>query len=205
MHFEFEAKEIQLNVKDQYTVERIADRMAIQDVMYKWCRAIDRLDYEGIRSVFHPDATDNHGPYVGGVDGLIEWVRERHKSIPFSSHQVSNILIEFATPDLALVETCIRTLQRYPADAKASLAQLSGGQTGKPGVGIDLLASSRYIDRFERRNGEWRIARRTLVPDWKQLIEVPENAPKPQPGWLVGRRDQQDFIYLERAELGIGS
>jgi hypothetical protein len=196
-------KEIPLKVKDQYTVERIADRMAIQDVMYKWCRAIDRLDYEGMRAAFHPDATDNHGPYVGGVDGLVEWVRERHKPIPFSSHQVSNILIEFATPNLALVETYIRTLQRYPADAKASLAQLSGGQTGKPGVGIDLLGSSRYVDRFERRNGEWRIARRTLIQDWKQLIEVTENAPKPQPGWLVGRRDRQDFIYLERAELGI--
>jgi hypothetical protein len=196
-------KEIQLNVKDQYTVERIADRMAIQDVMYKWCRAIDRLDYEGMRAAFHPDGTDSHGAYNGGVDGLVEWVRERHKPIPFSSHQVSNILIEFATPDLALVETYIRTLQRYPADAKASLAQLSGGQAGKPGVGIDLLTSSRYVDRFERRNGEWRIARRTLIQDWKQFIDVPENTPKPQPGWLVGRRDKQDFIYLERAELGI--
>jgi hypothetical protein len=196
-------KEIALNVKDQYTTERIADRMAIQDVMYKWCRAIDRLDYEGIRAIFHPDATDNHGPYVGGVDGLVEWVRERHKSIPFSSHQVSNILIEFASPDLALVETCVRALQRYPAEAKASLAQLSGGQTGRADVGVDMLASSRYVDRFERRKGEWRIARRTLVADWKQLIEVTQDAPKPRPGWIVGRRDTQDFVYLERAELGI--
>jgi hypothetical protein len=192
-----------MNVKDQYTVERIADRMAIQDVMYKWCRSIDRLDYEGMRAAFHPDAIDNHAAYVGGVEGLVEWIRERHKPIPFSSHQVSNILIEFASPDLALVETYIRTLQRYPADAKASLAQLSGGQAGKPGVGIDLLTASRYVDRFERRNGEWRIAGRTLVLDWKQFIEVPENAPKPQPGWLVGRRDKQDFVYLARAELGI--
>jgi hypothetical protein len=192
-----------LNVKDQYTVERIADRMAIQDVMYKWCRAIDRLDYEGMRAAFHPDGTDSHGAYNGGVDGLVEWVRERHKPIPFSSHQVSNILIEFAAPHLALVETYIRTLQRYPADAKASLAQLSGGQAGKPGVGVDLLTASRYVDRFERRNSEWRIARRTLIQDWKQFIEVPENAPTPQAGWLVGRRDKQDFIYLARAELGI--
>ena len=192
-----------MKAKDQYTAERIADRMAIQDVMYKWCRAIDRLDADGMRAAFHPDATDSHGAYDGGVDGLVEWVCERHKPIPFSSHQVSNILIEFATPDLALVETYIRTLQRYPAEAKASLAQLSGGQAGKPGTGIDLLTSSRYVDRFERREGEWRIARRTLIQDWKQFIEVPENAPKPRPDWLVGRRDKQDFIYLGRAALGI--
>ena len=193
-----------MSVIDQYSVERIADRMAIQDVMYKWCRAIDRLDFDGMRAVFHPDAIDSHGPYVGGVEGLIEWVRERHKPIPFSSHQISNILIEFATPDLALVETYARTLQRYPADAKASLAQLSGGQAGKPGMGMDLLTASRYVDRFERRNREWRIARRSLIQDWKHLLEVPEDAPQPKPEWIVGRRDRQDFIYHERAELGIG-
>lgn len=189
---------------DQYSPERIADRMAIQDVMYKWCRAIDRLDYDGMRAVFHPDAIDNHGAYNGGVEGLVEWIRERHKPIPFSSHQISNILIEFASPELALVETYARTLQRYPAEAKANLAQLSGGEAGRPGVGMDLLTSSRYVDRFERRHGEWRIARRTLIQDWKQLLEVSEHAPKPKPGWLVGRRDQQDCVYVERAELGIG-
>src|ERR1017187_6199738 len=84
-------KETELNVKNQYTGERIADRMAIQDALYKWCRAIDRLDYEGMRAAFHPDGTDSHGAYNGGGDGLVEWVRERHKPIPFSSHQVSNI------------------------------------------------------------------------------------------------------------------
>ena len=192
-----------MNAKDQYTIERIADRMAIQDVIYKWCRAIDRLDDDGMRAAFHADAIDNHAAYVGGVEGLVQWVRERHKPIPFSSHQVSNILIEFANPDLALVETYIRTLQRYPADAKASLAQLSGGQAGKPGVGTDLLTASRYVDRFERRNGEWRIAQRTLIQDWKQFIDVPDNLPLPKPGWIVGRRDKEDYIYRARAELGI--
>ena len=192
-----------MTVKDQYSPERIADRMAIQDVMYKWCRAIDRLDADGMRAAFHPEAIDNHGAYNGNIEGLVKWICERHKPIPFSSHQVSNLLIEFATPDLALVETYIRTLQRYPAEAKASLAQLAGGQAGKPGVGVDLLTASRYVDRFERRNGEWRIALRTLIQDWKQFIDVPENAPKPKADWLVGRRDKQDYIYLARAELGI--
>lgn len=194
-----------MNVKDQYTVERIADRMAIQDVMFRWCRAIDRLDYEGMRAIYHPGAIDTHGVFAGNVDGLVEWVRERHKAIPFSSHQVSNMLIEFATPDLAVVETYVLVFQRYPADAKASLAQLSGGEAGRPGVGIDLVSCSRYVDRFERRDGEWRVARRTVIQDWKQLIEAPENSPKPKAGWIVGRRDKQDFVYLERAELGIDS
>ena len=191
--------------EDQYSPIRIADRMAIQDAMYRWCRAIDRLDFDGIRDAFHPDGTDNHGIFSGGVDGLVEWIRERHKNIPFSMHSVSNILIEFAGPDLALVETYIRTVQRYPADATASLSQLSGGQLGKTEFGVDLMTCSRYIDRFERRNGEWRILRRTLVQDWKQMVDVAPNAPKALPGWTVGRRDSEDTIFKERRELGLAS
>jgi SnoaL-like domain len=190
---------------EQYSPARIADRMAIQDAMYRWCRAVDRLDFDGIRDAFHPDGRDNHGIFSGGVDGLVEWIRERHKNIPFSMHSVSNILIEFAGPDLALVETYIRTVQRYPADATASLSQLSGGQLGKTEFGVDLMTCSRYIDRFERRNGEWRILRRTLVQDWKQMVDVAPNAPKALPGWTVGRRDSEDAIFKERRELGLAS
>ncbi|GAA4332997.1 nuclear transport factor 2 family protein [Pigmentiphaga soli] len=192
-----------MNDPDPYSPARIADRMAIQDTMYRWCRAVDRLDFDGIRSVFHPDAIDRHGPFEGSVDGLVEWIRERHRAIPFSMHQISNILIEFAGPDLALVETYVRTVQRYPAEAKAALAQLSGGAQGRDGLGADLFTCSRYVDRFERRDGEWRIARRTLVQDWKQIVDVPADAPRPREGWLVGRRDRQDPLYLERAELGL--
>ncbi len=190
---------------EQYSPERIADRMAIQDVMYRWCRAVDRLDFALMRDVFHPDAVDNHNVYAGGVDGLIEWIRERHRTIPFSVHQVSNMLIEFATPDLALAETYIWNVQRYPAEAKASLAQLSGGREGRPGVGIDMTGCSRYVDRFERRNGEWRIARRTVVFGIRMMHEIPEDAPRMLPNWIVSSRDQEDCIFQERRALGLGS
>ena len=192
-----------MNAKDAYSIERIADRMQIQDVMYRWCRAIDRLDFEEIRAVFHPDATDTHGPYDGGVEGLIDWIRARHQAIPFSMHAISNMLIEFASPDQAFVETYVRTIQQYPPEAKAALAQLAGGREGQAGVGVDLFTGSRYADRFERRNGEWRIARRTLIQDWKQLVEVSPNAPKILDHWVSGKRNRQDFVYQERAAMGI--
>ncbi len=192
-----------MNSNDSYSATRIADRLAIQDVVYRWCRAIDRLDFEGIRSVFHPDAIDRHGPFNGTVEELIAWIRERHRAIPFSMHQVGNMLIEFAGPDLALAETYVRTTQRYPAGSLDSLTQLTGGQQGNFEHGADLFICSRYIDRFQRRNSEWRIQQRTLAQDWKQVVAVAPGAPQPQPGWTVGRRDSKDPIFLERAELGL--
>ena len=190
-------------MQDDFSPARIADRLQIQHVMAQWCRAVDRLDYDGMHAVFHPDAIDTHGAYNGGIDGLVAWIRDRHSNIPFSMHAVSNMLIEFAGPDLALVETYVRTTQRYPADARDKLDQLAGGRAGEGEGGMDLMTCSRYVDRFERRDGHWRIAARTLVADWKQFVPVPAHLPEPPAGWATGRRDAQDFIYRERRALGI--
>lgn len=189
--------------RDDYSPGRIADRMQIQDCIYRWCRAVDRLDYEGMRASFHPDAVDRHGAFDGDINGLVEWIRARHAAIPFSMHAVSNMLIEFAGPDRALVETYVRTTQRYPAEARAALDQLAGGRAGSGDGAMDLLTCSRYVDRFERRDGEWKIALRTLVADWKQFVEVPQGQPKPPASQEVGRRNDDDFIYRERRALGI--
>lgn len=186
-----------------YTIERLADRAQIQDTMYRWCRAIDRLDYDGIRAVFHPDAIDIHGIYNGGIDGLIEWIRERHQTIPFSMHNLTNILIEFTGPDSALVETYCLAVQRYPADGKASLAAPAGERAGKKAAALDLMGCARYVDRFERRAGEWRIAHRTVVFDSWLLHEVAPDAPKMGADWTVGRRDKRDHVFIARSAAGL--
>ena len=189
--------------QDPYSPQRLADRAAIQDAMYRWSRAVDRLDFELMRGVFHPDATDNHGAFQGGVEEMVAWIRERHRAIPFSAHRLGNMLIEFAAPDVALVETYVETIQRYPAEDKAGLAQLAGGAQGTPGVGAVLNSYARYLDRFERRDGQWKIARRIVVQDWKRIADLPGEEWKPAPGWPAGRRDQEDAVYVARRELGL--
>lgn len=188
---------------EQYSAARVADRLMIQDLVYRWCRAVDRLDAQGMLDVFWPGAIDSHGPYIGPVEGLVEWILVRHKPIGMSSHFIGNLLIEFVHEDLALVESYVRTIQQYPAHAKQQLAQLTGGAAGAPDAAMDMFTSSRYIDRVERRHGEWRIARRDLAQDWKQLVEVQHRALQPHEGWIIGRRDGQDAIQAFRRELGL--
>lgn len=190
-------------MQDPFSPQRIADRMAIQDVMARWCRSVDRLDFDLMRSLFHPDATDDHGAFKGDVEGLVAWIRDRHRTISFSAHRLGNMLIEFAGPDLALAETYAEVVQRYPADGKAALGQLSGGHIGAEGTAAVLNSYVRYVDRFERRGGEWRIARRTVVQDWKRISDLPPEEWQPTPGWPAGRRDHDDPLYLARTELGL--
>ncbi|RYX90401.1 MAG: nuclear transport factor 2 family protein [Comamonadaceae bacterium] len=187
---------------DDYTPARLADRAMIQDVIYRWCRAADRLDYQGMLDVFHPGAHDSHGPYIGPVEGLVDWIKSVQPAA-MSSHLVGNILIEFSGPDEALVETYVRTIQQYPPGAKAKLAQLTGGAAGGTDTTVDMFTSSRYLDVLARRGGEWRIARRTLIQDWKQIQEVGVNALQPKAGWVIGRRDGHDEVEQIGKQMGL--
>ncbi|MDO8276652.1 MAG: nuclear transport factor 2 family protein [Burkholderiaceae bacterium] len=190
--------------KDDYTPERMADRAQMQDVMLRWCRAVDRRDADSVRDLFHPDATDDHGVFQGGVDALIAWLKERHKTIPSSNHTVGNMLIEFTGKDSAIMESYCICIQRYPADAQASLTQLSGGVTAAAAQSVDLFVIARYLDMFERRaDGEWRIARRTVLFDSTMMYDVSANAPKLDPKWALGRRDQDDHVFKERRAAGL--
>lgn len=184
-----------------YAPSRVADRLEIQDLVYRWCRAADRLDFDAMPALFHPDAYDDHGPYRGDIPGLMEWMRVRHRVITFSMHQMTNVFVEFADDENALVESYMAMVQRYAAGAGDALAQLTDVKFA-PGSAVDLHSRSRYIDRVQRRDGVWRVLRRTLVQDWKQLVEVP-NVPANKPGARTGRRDREDFIFAERREMGI--
>lgn len=188
---------------DTFSAEFVAARLRIQDLVFRWCRAVDRLDFDGMREVFHPDATDNHNHYSGDIPGLLEWIRGRHLGIAHSMHMVGNMVIEFASPQLALCESYVWCIQRYPAGATEALVALTGGAHGGDGQGMDLMACSRYVDRMELRDGEWRIARRTVVTDWKAIQPFGDDAPVPRPHWNLGRHDMKDPLYAERRAVGL--
>ena len=190
---------------DTFTPERVADRLAIQDLIHRWCRAVDRLDFEAMQDIFHPEAIDDHNRYSGDIPGLLKWIKERHSTITFSMHMVGNMVIEFASPELALSETYVWYIQRYPPEAKESLIALTNGAPGNDGTGMDLMGCARYVDRVEKRDGHWRIAKRTAVADWKGVQPFDSGGPAPLPHWNIGRRDKGDPLYRERAAVGLPS
>jgi SnoaL-like domain len=52
---------------DPARVARMLDHHEIREVLLRYCRGIDRRDYDLVRSCYHPDATDDHGDFRGGV------------------------------------------------------------------------------------------------------------------------------------------
>lgn len=178
-----------------FSPERLADRAYITEVLHRWARGVDRLDADLMRAAFHPDAIDDHGHYRGDVEGLIAWILDRHATIPFVWHVINNIVIEFAAADVAIVESLCLTVQHYPSANEATVKLFNAGKVGSP---MDMMGFGRYADRFERRDGHWKIAQRTVVYDSQIVTESP-GVPV-MPGVEQGHRNRNDFIYRLRRQ-----
>jgi hypothetical protein len=170
-------------------LEQVADRFAIQDAIARYARGLDRRDWDILRCAFHPDALIDQADFKGGVDGLIAFLAPRHNSVEQSSHLLTNCLIEFHAADGALAETCYLAFLRAPGP--------EGGQ-------IETRALGRYVDCFERRSGDWRIAQRTVVFEHIGVGPAPPSAPI-SPAWAMSRRDADDPLLVERRRLGLAN
>lgn len=76
------------------TVETLLAKQEIADVIYRYARGIDRLDFELVRSCYHPDAYDDHGNLKGNVDEFIAGVEEFLPKYAVTQHFMGNVLIE---------------------------------------------------------------------------------------------------------------
>ena len=84
----------------------LEDDRQIRNVLYRYCRGVDRLDLELVRSCYGPEARDDHGAFKGTVDEFIDWIARLLPRNDVTTHQLTNILIEAhpSTPDVARVE-----------------------------------------------------------------------------------------------------
>lgn len=135
-------------------LEELEARTAIEDCLKRFARAVDRQDWALARTLYHDDAFDDHGFFKGPPDAFLAHIAQMHAHQDHSMHFNTNVLIEFQAKDRAFVETYVLVLQRFRA----------GAPHVPPGSrGLRNLAAARYLDRFEKRRGEWRTAHRTLV------------------------------------------
>ncbi|GEK79640.1 nuclear transport factor 2 family protein [Agrococcus baldri] len=174
-------------------VQLLLDKDEIRDRIYSFCRGVDRRDWNLVRSAYHADGIDDHGPYNGDVDGMIAWMTERHATVKSSMHHIGNVLVE-VDGDVAYAESYYLAYQRIDGSSSLSFAMFPG--TEHDGSDVNMRAQGRYIDRFERRSagGPWKIAHRTVVADAAQFEPTTHDMPI-DVGWNSARRDRTDAVY----------
>jgi hypothetical protein len=136
------------------------------------------MDFDLLRSCFHPDASTDYGFYAGDVDGFIAMAQSGLAAYDKTTHFTGNQLVEVAG-DSAWAEHYTVATHRCPPDEKSPLR--------------DFVTSIRYVDDLQRRDGDWRISRRVLILDWWRTDPVVEFGPGPQV--QPGRREPGDASY----------
>lgn len=185
-------------------LQRLLDKEQIRDVMLRYARGVDRRDWELVRSAFFVDGVDEHADFQGTRDAFITWVRQRHDVDDFrkSTHLLANCLIEFADAGVAVVETYFVARLELGAAASEHRAMLDRNRSSS-GARMRVRVQGRYVDRFEKREGQWRIARRRTVFDTVQSQTQEEGEGELNPSWLLGTRDRADPLNAARAEAGL--
>ena len=67
------------------------------------------------------------------------------------------------------------------------------------GAERDLFISGRYVDRYEKRNGHWKIAFRSEVNDWARNDPATDDYFTATPDSLRGARKPDDAFYQRDA------
>ena len=160
----------------------LEDERAIARVLALYCRGIDRRDFELVRSCYHPDATDDHGPYRGDVEGFLAYTREQLARFTATTHFLGNVLVDIdpSHAETAVSEAYTLAFHRLP------------GSASKPER--DYIVGLRYLDTFERRGGRWAIARRRCALDWHRIDPVGA-VPAFPPGSLLGAAGPSDPLF----------
>jgi len=185
-------------------LQALLDKQAIAEVMMRYCRALDHCDVAMLRSVFHPDSVHHH--FFRGPSSLADAASSGAEPPDFvafamqvlathtrTHHQLGNLFVELEPcGTVAFTEAYFTAYHRQRAKGDP-LAPPQAWDTE-----MDVWVGGRYLDRMEKRAGEWRITHRTGTTDW-QRIEPPSST-----GFLdlsdqeSMRQDTSDLVYRRR-------
>ena len=167
------------------SLERLLAWHEIYDLLCDYMRAQDRLIPDLHRSVFHDDATTDYGDgYRGDADGFVAFAHEVLRPHGANHHMIGQVRIDFETADRAFGEVYFQAFHRLEQD----------------GAARDLFMAGRYVDRYERRDGVWKIAHRSELIDWVRDVPAADAMLAGDHGFPLGHRAPDD-LSCHRAQI----
>lgn len=154
----------------------LLDKEAIREVSLRYTRGIDRHDEVLMESVYHDDATDDHGAFIGPGKAFVEYANRVHaQNWVCHQHYVTNMVIDL-DGNTAHCESYFLAVLKRPD-------------------GVCDMVGGRYIDRVERRAGVWAVADRICMVEWN-VVGNPGDAPLDPSIFVGGTWDRSDPSYL---------
>jgi hypothetical protein len=158
-------------------VQDLLDKQAIYELAANYMRALDRLDGALLRAQFHDDAYCEYGFYNGAAADFAAFAINALQSHAANHHMIGNVLIE-VEGDEAFGEVYFHAYHKVAA-----------------GTGFeDVIIAGRYIDRYQKRGGNWKIAYRSERNDWSRTQQTSDDYFDQAPEGLRGSR-LDDAVY----------
>jgi ketosteroid isomerase-like protein len=124
--------------------QALIDRHRIRNVLALHSRGVDRGDANLLGATYHPGASVDYGFFVGPAQDLVVILAAAQKAAAPTLHRTSNCEIR-VNGDRAVSESYVTAYVDTAATQR--------------------LVFGRYLDRHERRSGEWRLSHRRYVMD----------------------------------------
>jgi len=86
-------------------LERAADMAEIRDALARYAHGIDRRDFDLVLSAYHDDATEDHADFRAIKAHEFYPIVKSKLGQDLSVFHITNVMIEFAASDTALVES----------------------------------------------------------------------------------------------------
>ena len=167
-------------------VQYLKDRLAIEDCIHRHARGHDRFDVEVMTDCYHPDGIDEHGAaaiHTGPEYG--EWANKIHaQGALLNLHNITT-------------HTC-----EIDGETAHAESYVLVGLLNPDGVSVRFI-NGRYVDRLEKRDGQWKIALRRCTLDFllqgdASLLKSPYISAA---GYIRGTRDKGDVSYMRPLTL----
>ncbi len=161
------------------TIEELLAKQEIAELSGAYMRGLDRLDRPLLRSVFHDDARTDYGFFQGGPDDFVEMAYGALRDHAANHHMLGQINVTLRDATTAFGEVYFQAFHRIVEDGDEK----------------DLFISGRYVDRYEKRGGAWKIAFRAEVNDWARTEPAADEFFRQTPQSLRGERAPKDLSY----------
>jgi ketosteroid isomerase-like protein len=141
-----------------FTQQEMADRVEINDLLVRYCYAVDDRDWDAYRNVFAPDAVVDDtitGGIRSGVEDHVSFMKKALSKILISQHAISTVLLQIDGAEASARAHCSCPM----------VVDLGGGRKQVFFQGLW------YRDRLIRTPDGWRI--RELVEEGYWNYNVP--------------------------------
>jgi SnoaL-like domain len=174
-------------------VAGMATYQAIWENELQYTRGLDRHDEALERDVFWPDAAISYGNLVP-FEELAAWANSVHATAAAHQHHVTGLTLD--------VDGATAHEEGYILFSSDAVCDRSRDVEGVPTPGRVLagsmatLGTGRYVNRYERRDGDWRMIVHEYVHDVSMRLPAVDLCADA----CLGRWDRSDISYLRPLE-----